>query len=63
MKRQLCKYCVPEFHNKHNVARIDKLIAPLNRLGMNSNCASSSSDYAYFDEKIGEIVGEWEKLV
>ena len=36
LNRMLCKQCVNEDHRRHKVGVIDKLVAPLNRLCMNS---------------------------
>jgi hypothetical protein len=55
LDRVLCEKCVHEGHRKHKVGIIDKLIEPLNRLGMNSGCENSESDFLYLQDKLKEV--------
>jgi hypothetical protein len=55
LNRLLCKSCIGESHRRHKVGIIDKLITPLNRLGMNIHHPNSQDHYEFFQEKINLI--------
>lgn len=55
LNRKCCRLCVMEKHRRHRVGSIDKLIAPLNCLSINSHTERSEEHFHFFNEKIEEV--------